>query len=410
MKRLTASIVLLFTLLLAVGVAANDRVEGMSERVFKVLNDAQLMIEAEDYPAARAALEDALQRNLSDYEHAHILNMIGYTWYEQDDLARARDAYAEALELPEIPDSMLVTLRMTLGQVNLVMEEYVDAEVHLRALLALPDQNLGSNQVLLAAALVGQQRHADALEPLTAAIESEDALGNLPRENWLSMLASVHYELDDFVAMRDVVERLATHYPREQYLMNLAALHGQLGDSGRQLALVESLLDDQRLQQPNHILTIVNLYLAENLPYQAASLLAAEIDGGRIEPTVRNLELLSQAWYMSAELDRAIPPLAEAAALSESGELYLRLARLHMDAYRWDQASDAARAALDKGGLRQEGHAWLLRGMAGVRLKIYGEARRGFLEAANFDYTENYARQWLSYVDSEEQRSANDGS
>jgi hypothetical protein len=47
--------------------------------------------------------------------------------------------------------------------------------------------------------------------------------------------------------MRDVVEKLVLLYPREQYVMNLAALHGQLGDSEKQLALVESLLDDERL-------------------------------------------------------------------------------------------------------------------------------------------------------------------
>jgi hypothetical protein len=40
----------------------------------------------------------------------------------------------------------------------------------------------------------------------------------------------VYYEIDDYAAMRDVIEKLVLLYPREQYVMNLAALHGQLGD------------------------------------------------------------------------------------------------------------------------------------------------------------------------------------
>jgi hypothetical protein len=59
---------------------------------------------------------------------------------------------------------------------------------------------------------------------------------------------------------------------------------------------------------------IVNLYLGEELPYKAATLLSRELERGRIESNVRNLELLSQAWYLSAETERAIEPLAKAAA------------------------------------------------------------------------------------------------
>ena len=154
---------------------------------------------------------------------------------------------------------------------------------------------------------------------------------------------------------------------------------------------------------------IANLYLGESMPHKAATLLQQEMDAGRIESTLRNLELLSQAWYMSAEPDNAIAPLAKAAELSESGDLYLRLARLHMDAYRWQEAGDAARAALEKGGLRQEGQAWLLRGMAEVRLQQFTEARQRFRKAANYDDTRKYATQWLSYLNSEEARIAATG-
>ncbi len=386
------------------------RVVGMSERVFKIIAEVQERIDVEAYGEAREGIDDALARRLSDYERAHLLNIKGYTWYQEDDLNQAIAAYEEALALEELPDSMLITLHLTLGQVNLVAEDYVKAEHHLRTLTTLEDQDIPSNKVLLAAALIGQERHEEALVPILAAIEAKKAEGETPRENWLSMLSSVYYELDDYEKMRSVIETMTILYPREQYLMNLAALHGQLGETERQLTLVESLLDDDRLQQPTHLKMIVNLYLGAELPYEAATLLAAELEKGRLESNVSNLELLSQAWYMSAETELAIEPLAEAAALSESGELYLRLARLHMDAYAWGSAEDAARLALEKGGLRQEGHAWLLRGMAEVRQKRFREARRQFQKAADFDYTEKYASQWLNYVDAEQSRIAAAGS
>ncbi|MEM9758146.1 MAG: tetratricopeptide repeat protein [Pseudomonadota bacterium] len=395
---------------LSLGVAAPagaaDRVQGISERVFKVLGTAQELIDAKDYESAKTTLEEALERKTTTYERAQLLNVLGYLWYEADDLERARQRYREALALEDLPESMLVSLHLTLGQVLLMDEQYAEAERYLTRLLDFEGQNTPANRVLLAAAYLGDERYGDALEPLSSAVGEVETAGDIPRENWLSMLSSVYYELDDMENMREVIEKLTLLYPREQYLMNLAALHGQLGEEEKQLALAESLLDDGRVSRPSQLTMLVNLFLGAGLPHKAAVLLERELEKGTLERNVTHLELLSQAWYMSAELDRAVEPLGAAAELSESGDLYLRLARLHMDAGRWEDAEVAAGAALARGGLREEGQAWLLRGMADVRLKRFGGARAHFQKAAEFDETEKYAGQWLTYIEAEEARVA----
>lgn len=382
----------------------DEAVLGMSEQVFKVLEAVQLELEAENMAAARSLIEDMLSRRLSDYERAHGLNLLGYTWYQDEELAQARASYEQALALEKIPPSMRATLLITLGQVCLVGEQHEDAEDYLRQLLAMPDQNTAGNQVLLAAALLGQEDYVAARIPLEDAVGRERAAGNVPREQWLAMLSSVYYELSEYPAMRDIVAELATHYPREQYVINLAALHGELGDSERQLALIESLADDERIRQSSQVQLLANLFLSHDLPYKAAVLMEEALDSGALEEKVSALELLSQAWYMAAETARAIPPLERAAQLSDDGELYMRLARLHMDNNAWQPAERAARLALDKGGLREEGHAWLLRGMARVRMEQLKEAGTLFSRAAGFEHSRQYANQWLAFVENESRR------
>jgi tetratricopeptide (TPR) repeat protein len=195
-------------------------------------------------------------------------------------------------------------------------------------------------------------------------------------------------------------------YPRERYLINLAALHGQLGETDKQLALIESLLDDQRLQREHHLLNLANLFLAHKLPYKAAALLETEMDAERIESSRHNLELQSQAWYLAGEQERALPPLAAAAAIAENGELYIRVARLYMDIYDWKNAEIAAKAAAEKGGLRDPGGAWLLQGMALARANKLDRARKAFKRALEYDDNKKWARQWLKFVDNEERRLA----
>ena len=144
------------------------------------------------------------------------------------------------------------------------------------------DHDNGNNRVLLASALFGQADYDNALTHLSKAIGEARSNGGSPPENWLSMLASVHYEREDFVAMRRVMEYLVSLYPRDHHLMNLAALHGQLGDTERQLSLVEALMDDGRLQREQHLRMLASLFMALDLPYKAAKLLEQELADGRL--------------------------------------------------------------------------------------------------------------------------------
>jgi hypothetical protein len=200
-------------------------------------------------------------------------------------------------------------------------------------------------------------------------------------------------------------------YPREQYLMNLAALHGQLGDQDRQLAVVESLLDDGRLNAAeSNLRMIVNLFMGEELPLQ----------GGHGDPAAgnrkrtswkrdrNNLELLSQAWMLSAReplRTRWIPWNAAAELVRKRRTLSAPGPTAHGRLPAGTKPTTRHALALEEGrSAPKEGHAWLLRGMAEVRLKRFTDARRRFEKAAGFKETEKYAGQWLTYLESEAQR------
>lgn len=383
-----------------------EAVVGMNERTLNVINQIQESIDAKDYTVALASLQDLRQRRLSAYETAHVHNLEGFVHYQQDDLGRAQKSYEEALAQKPLPDSMIASLRLTLGRLGILQEQWQMAVDNLKALLAMENQNEPTNRILLANAYVGQGQHKLALAELTQAIAAIRANNQQPSENALSLLASVHYDLGNMEAMREVTRELALVYPKEQYFLNLAALFGQLGDQKRQLALVESLLQDGRLTQEQQIKMAASLYLALDLPYKAARLLDSAVSAGDVAEDEATLELLSQAWLSAAEPDRAIPPLERAANLAGDGELYLSLARLHLDDYRFAAAAAAAQAAIDKGGVRQEGGAWLLYGMALARMNRWDKAAEVLARAADYDYTQRYAQQWLAYVESERKRSA----
>jgi tetratricopeptide (TPR) repeat protein len=396
---------LLFT---AADVGAKELVMGMSKKTYDAITQVQELMDAEAYPEALEQLSILRERKLNSYERAHALNMTGFIYYQMERLDEALVIYSEALELPDLPDSQVRALLSTISQLALVTEDYKAAEKYALQLLASPGKAPPPpvSHVILAQAYIGQEQWDKAVEPLKTAMQMQRDAGQKPRENWMGMLSAAYYNLSDFDSMRSVLYELLSLYPREQYLMNLAALHGQLGETDKQLALVESLLDDKRLERSHHLLSLANLFMAHSLPYKAGQLLQAEMEAGRIESTQQNLELQSQAWYLAGEERKAIAPLEAAAAIASTGKLYMRVARLYMDIYDWSGAQKAADAAIEKGGLEDPGSAWLLRGMALARQDKLEPAREAFLLAVEHEESEKWALQWLKFVANEQRRIA----
>ena len=395
---------LLMLLLCSPGQAA-EAVVGMNERVLRAIESAQLLLDAEDYAGAESELLELSERRLSGYERAQLSNLLGFVYWQQEKWDLAEQTYEVGLAQRGLPDSLRGMLTATLARLALINENYTLAEARLHELLLIPKQDTPEHRMLLATTYVGAERWEDALVAAEAAIADRSAAGLAPIENWLLLLGSIHYSLDNPEAMREVITEVALLWPREKHLMNLAALHGQLGETERQLALVESMIDHGRVVQEKNLLLLSGLFLAHGLPYKAAVLLETNLDKGLIEPDQRQLERLSQAWFMAAEPLKAIPPLARAAELSEDGELYMRVARLYLDDHQWQAADKAAASAIERGGLGdKEGDAWLLRGMAMAGLEQYTSALVHFERALASESSVTYAKQWMQYVQSERER------
>ena len=111
-------------LLLVSHAAADERVMGMSKRTYDVINRAQLLFEEERWQEGIDMLSKMLESKLNSYERAHTLNMIGFAYYEIDNIQQAFTAYREALKLDGLPDSQIRHLLTTASQLALVSENF----------------------------------------------------------------------------------------------------------------------------------------------------------------------------------------------------------------------------------------------------------------------------------------------
>jgi tetratricopeptide (TPR) repeat protein len=220
----------------------------------------------------------------------------------------------------------------------------------------------------------------------------------------LLLLRVCYWELKDFPNMLLVLEELIEAYPKDTYILTLAGVYSELGDTKKQLALTESLYERGYIEGKQHAVNLANLYLLHGIPVKAAKVLEKELAAKTIPADVRNLRLLSQAWYSAREDRKAIPPLRQAAEISDDGELYIRLAQSYINLEMWSDAADAAQKGLSLGGLKRTDQANIMYGMALFNQKKYSQARRVFQAAGKDERSKRAAQQWIRYVDSEIRR------
>lgn len=379
----------------------------MSQDVYEELQEAQALAEEKRYAEVHQKLDKLLgKRGLSPYEIAQIHNLNAYTYYQEENFRGAIGSYERLLQQgDDLPEALIQSTLKTMAQLYFTQENYDQALVTVKRLMAMLAEPSADVHMLLGQAYFQKGDYDRALRPIQTAIDMYQAQGRTPKENWLLLLRVIHYENKDYQKMVTVLKELIKYYPKDSYVLTLAAAYSELGESRKQLALTESLYESGFIDTSNHMVNLANLYLMHETPFKAAKLLEKEMASGRVEADMRNLRLLSQAWYQAREDKKAIPPLRRAAELSGEGELYVRLGQSHINLEEWAPAVDALEEGLKRGDVKRPDTAYVMLGMALFNQKKLRSARDAFREAMKADdRSKRAAQQWIAHVDSEIER------
>jgi len=399
-------LLIIIALLAAPSFAAKKKTFALSKRVYKSLEQVNLMFEEEDYQGALLLLDPILEKKRSPYETAQVWYMKGNAFYQLSKLTEAAEAFEKVVVDPEnIPELLRQGTLRTLSQLNLGLERLDKAEEFAKRLITETTQP----EVDYALYAQIQYRNADykaAQKSIEYAIESYKQKQKTPKENTLLLQNAIYFELQQHTLMLSTLEQLVKYYPKPTYLLYMSSVYGQLGDTKNQTILMETLYEDDQLKKDSQFINLASLYIAEKVPVKGAQVLAKAMEEQLIDKNQRNLELLSQAWFMASEYGNAIDVLGQAAALSDQGDLYLRQAYLYFDHYQWQPANQAVANALDKGfeDKAKEGESYLLKAMILFNLEKFDQAIKTCQKAGRYKKTKKLASQWIKYISSEKDK------
>lgn len=377
----------------------------MSERVYKKLSRAQKAIEAKKYDEGLQELRDLIkERGLSPYEKAQVYNFFAYTYFTLERYKDAIKAYEQVLAQPRLPEGLIMNSTYTLAQLYFIQEKYQKAVDLMKKWFTLTKKPSLNAYMILAQAYYQMNNYKESLVPLKKAYAMVKQRGEKPKENLLLLLRVDYYYLKDYKDMLKVLKEMVALYPKSEYWMTMAGAYSQLKEMDKQMSIFEMLYEHGDLKTENEQLNLANLYLMFNVPYKAAKVLEKGIKSGVIKDNERNLKLLSTAWYQADESAKAIPPMKKAAEMAKNGEMYVRLAQAYINVDRYKDAVDALHEGMKKGELKRPDEAYIMLGMADFELKNYNAALAALHEAAKDKRSEQSAKQWIKYVQSEKDR------
>lgn len=379
--------------------------QAVSKEVYERITKAQEMVDEKNYNGALKLLNNLYKPDkLSEYEQANVLNYIGFVYYNMENTRQAIATYRKLLAIPSLEPQLAKQTTFTMAQLQTVEELYSDALKTIDQWFML-EPNPGSAPFILKAQI---HYHLNQYQKMVPSIENAMRIArerNKPvKEDWYGLLNFAYFQQENYKKVRDIQKILLQTWPKARYWKSLAGAYTELGEDDKLIYAYDAAFTQGMLVKDTEFVTMAQLYLQAEVPYKAAKLLEEKMNSGVVQKTEKNYRLLSQAWQLSQEDDKAIPALKSAASLVNHGELDARLANSYLNVGNYENCAASAKTSIRKGGLKNPDNIQLTYGMCLYNLRKYGDSKSAFQKASQTPRSQRMAGQWIAVIVAEIER------
>jgi tetratricopeptide (TPR) repeat protein len=373
--------------------------QAVSKAVYDQIQKAQDLVDAKDYRGALKLLNSLYNPDkLTEYEQANVLNYIGFVYYNMEDIPNALKTYERMITIPSLEEQMKKQVMYTLAQLYTMEEQYPKALSTLDKWFLLEPNPAPEPFILKAQNLYQVSRYKDMIEPIENAMRVAKERDKPVKEDWYVLLNFAYFQQEDYRKVRDIQKILLANWPKKRYWFSLAGAYTELGEDQNLINAYAAANDQGLLEKESEFVTMAQLYMQREVPYKAATLLEKEMAAGLVSKDAKNYRLLSQAWTLAMEDEKAIPALKEAARLSDDGELDVRLGNAYLNIGQYSDCAGAVGSGLKKGKLKSPDNAQISLGMCLYNLHHYNDAISAFQAAAKVPKSAHTANQWINVI------------
>lgn len=370
-------------------------------------------------------------QDMKSYDRSIMWNYWGYTKYSEEDYQGAIEAYTKVINEEEVTLPLRTGTLLTLATLHMVEEDYAKGIELILVWMDEVETVTAQSWSLLMTAYFAEENYRKSLDAGLQAVSLAEIEGYTPKENWYATMAACYDELKaefgekvTLLKQLEIFEILVNLYPKKRYFLNLAQTYGSLEREQDYMVALNAAYMKDYLDKEGEYLTLAQLLLMNNNPYQAAKVIVygqnkkvlvtdEKTKKEELKPVVKDsekvLKLLADSWRMAQEINKAIPVLEEAAKLSKDGETFVLLGNLYLAEDKLEQAISSIEKGIKKGKLKKKSQAHLTLGQAQFELQNFEEAKKQFRMAARDKdkKIKKTANSWIKYTENEEIRVKN---
>lgn len=368
----------------------------LTSRTYNTIMDIQELMAEERNDDALRELQKLRENVTSDtMDEAMVLQMMGYAEVARQNYPQAIEYMRASLDLDKLPEQMKYELGYMVAQLYAGQEQFDEAIVFAEQWFETLNDPRPEQLMFMANLLAQTERYERAIRYAERAVQESDS----PRESWHQMLISSSFNIEDYTETARYLRMTIERWPDEpRYWEQLASIYVMLEEEALALSTLQLGWHQGVVKKENSIRSMVQMAISRGIPERAARLLEAALDQELVPNERPFLELRVNAWQTAREDTHAVAALQDLATAIESGDPYLRIANIHIERARWQDAEEALLEA-QRLGVEQPGRAWLLLGIALTEQEKFQEGMEAFRNARAYGDVEDQARGWLNYAE-----------
>ncbi|GIU24183.1 tetratricopeptide repeat protein [Shewanella schlegeliana] len=223
-------------------------------------------------------------------------------------------------------------------------------------------------------------------------------LSEKPDKGLYQMKLTAYFNQKKYKQAVEVLEVMVPIFPDDKRLwVQLAQFYLMTEDYTKSLATYDLAYMNGFLETAGNITRLTQLLAQNGSPYRAAQIYTKHMKSGLIKEDEKSLTTLAGFYHNAKELKSAAKTYGKAAAINNSGKLYLRQGRILSLDGQHKAAITALKKALDA-GVKSPGEAQFELALAYLNQKQYKSAYKYAKLAANDKKTARSAKSYLAYI------------
>jgi tetratricopeptide (TPR) repeat protein len=371
-----------------------------TKAVAEPLKKAQEAMKNKQWDAALAGIKQAqASEKKTPFEAYQIDEFLGYVLIQQKKFGEAAPVFERMLNSGFLPAEQVDDRTKTVAQLYFQVKEYKkSAEWAKKWLEKHPGQQEMS--VLLGQSYYVMNDYKNAATTMMGVVNAAEKGGRTPDENWLQIVLSSQFKLDNKDGIAEALKKLVRYYPKGEYWENLLDIYRRKDTSDRvTLGFYRLMNEVGTLKQADDYMEMAQLAIDAGVPGEAQTIVEKGVQGGTLKSddktTQGRYDRLLAGAKKSATADKAsLAQLAKEAEKASQGQADVALGQAYLSYGMYDEAIGALQRGIKKGGVTDIDEAQISLGIAYLKKGQKDAARQAFRAVKGESKWHDLAEMW----------------